>query len=104
MTEPRTEAGRRLLESIDALPAIRPTEYPETAATIISRGAAYDRVHDALPAIEAEAVEAALTVERIAAALAIGWPGSRARQQAYRRALAAALRVALLAPSEEATE
>jgi len=52
---------------------------------------------------EREAVQAALTVERIAEALQIGWPGSKARRQAYYRALAAALRVALLAPSEQAT-
>lgn len=52
---------------------------------------------------EREAVEAALTVERIAEALQVGWPGPTARRQAHYRALAAALRVALLAPSEQAT-
>ena len=50
---------------------------------------------DAILDIEAEAVEEALSVERIAEALQIGWPGSKARRQTY-RALAAGLRVALL--------
>jgi len=66
-------------------------------------GAAIDATsHDARVSREAE--EAALTVDRVAAALQIGWPGSRPQRQAYFRALAAALRVALLAPKQPGAE
>jgi hypothetical protein len=54
--------------------------------------------HDAR--VARQAVEAAVTIERTEGALQVGWPGSRGARQAYSHALAAALRVALLAPSQ----
>lgn len=79
MTELTTEAGKRLLAEIDALPAVRmrPEPYPETVGTIVSRGAAYDRIRDALPVIEAEARESdpvcaeAVAAERVRIAEAV---------------------------------
>lgn len=89
-TDPRTEAGRLLLTQ----PANHGSSCPGRI-NVPDAPSCRCGLLDAILDIEAEAAEEALSVERIAEALQIGWPGSKARRQTY-RALAAGLRVALL--------